>query len=170
LSLGAPAAEASRYDSFRKGLAILGYVEGENLVIEARWLDGAKYDHLTDLANELVALKVDVIVTYATPGVLAAKRATTAIPIVVAVVADALASGLVASLARPGGNVTGTTYFVPELAAKRLELLRDANPGLAKMGVLFNPANASKEPILAAMKATARALKLELVEFPARPT
>jgi len=168
LSLGSPAAEATRFDAFRAGLARLDYVEGKNLIIEARWLDGSNYDRLAELAAQLVGLKVDVIVTYATPGVLAAKRATTTIPIVMAVVADALASGLVASLARPGGNVTGMTYFVPELAAKRLELLKEAVPSLLHAGVLFNSANPSHEPVLSAMRLTAKALKLELAEFAVR--
>ena len=168
LSLGSPAAEATRFNAFRAGLAALGYVEGKNLVIETRWLEGGKYDRLAELAAQLVDLKVDVIVTYTTPGVLAAKRATTTIPIVMAVVADALASGLVSSLARPGGNVTGMTYFVPELAAKRLELLKDAVPSLLQAGVLFNSANPSHEPVLSAMRLTAQALKLELAEFAVR--
>jgi putative ABC transport system substrate-binding protein len=168
LSLGSPAAEATRFNAFRAGLAALGYVEGKNLVIETRWLEGGKYDQLVELAAQLVDLKVDVIVTYTTPGVLAAKRATTTIPIVMAVVADALASGLVSDLARPGGNVTGMTYFVPELAAKRLELLKDAVPSLLQAGVLFNSANPSHEPVLSAMRLTAQALKLELAEFAVR--
>jgi len=120
------------------------------------------------VARQLADLKADVIVTYATPGVLAAKSATTTIPIVMTVVADALASRLVSSLARPGGNVTGMTYFVPELAAKRLELLKEANAGLTRVGVLFNPDNPSKEPVLSAMKQTADALKIKLAEFPVR--
>jgi putative ABC transport system substrate-binding protein len=168
LSLGSAAAEATRFDAFRAGLAALGYIEGKNLAIETRWLDGRPYDQLAALARQLADLKVDVIVTYATPGVLAAKSATTTIPIVMTVVADALASGLVSSLARPDGNVTGMTYFVPELAAKRLELLKEANAGLTRVGVLFNPDNPSKEPVLSAMKQTADALKLELAEFPVR--
>ena len=168
LSLGSPAAEATRFNAFRAGLAALGYAEGKNLVIETRWLEGGKYDQLAELAAQLVDLKVDVIVTYTTPGVLAAKRATTTIPIVMAVVADALASGLVSSLARPGGNVTGMTYFVPELAAKRLELLKDSVPSLLQAGVLFNSANPSHEPVLSAMRLTAQALKLELAKFAVR--
>jgi putative ABC transport system substrate-binding protein len=168
LSLGSPAAEATRFDAFRAGLAALGYVEGKNLVIETRWLDGGKYDQLAVLAAQLVDLKVDVIVTYATPGVSAAKGATTTIPIVFATVGDAVAVGLVSSLARPGGNVTGTSYFTPELATKRLELLKEAIPGLVQAGVLFNPANASAEPVLSAMRLRAQALKVELLELAVR--
>jgi putative ABC transport system substrate-binding protein len=168
LSLGSLAAEATRFNAFRAGLAALGYVEGKNLVIETRWLEGGKYDQLPELAAQLVDLKVDIIVTYATPGVLAAKRATTTIPIVFATVGDAVAVGVVSSFARPGSNVTGNSYFIPELAAKRLELLKVAIPGLLQAGVLFNPANRSTEPVLAAMRPTAQSLKVELVEFPAR--
>lgn len=168
LSLGSPAAEATRFDAFRAGLAALGHVEGRNIVIETRWLDGRSYDQLGGLAAELVELKADVIVTYATPGVSAARRVTDTIPIVFATVGDAVAVGLVASLARPGGNVTGTSYFIPELAAKRLELLKEAMPGLERAAVLLNAANRSIEPIVAALRLTARSLTLELEEVRVR--
>jgi putative tryptophan/tyrosine transport system substrate-binding protein len=158
LSLGSAAAEATRFDAFRSGLAALGYVDGKNLVIETRWLDGAPYDRLGELAQQLVALKVEVIVTYATPGVTAAKKATSTIPIVFATVGDAVAVGLVASLARPGGNVTGTSYFLPQLAAKRLELLKEAIPALAQSGV----------QVLAAVRETAQSLGVDVSDFPVR--
>jgi ABC-type uncharacterized transport system substrate-binding protein len=165
LSLGSPAAEAPRFEAFRAALAEQGYLEGKNLAIETRWLDGRNYNLLPQLAAGLVDLKVEVIVTYATPGVTAAQRATGTIPIVFTSLGDAVASGIVASLARPGGNVTGTSYFLPELAAKRLELIKEAMPALARAGVLFNPANRSKEPVLAAMESAARSLKLEFAGF-----
>ena len=168
LSLGDPAAEATRFDAFRAALAAQGYAEGKNIVIETRWLQGRNYDQLAALAIQLVDQKADVIVTYSTPGVTAAKRATTTIPIVFASLGDAVAVGLVSSLARPGGNVTGTSYFIPELVAKRLELLKEAMPTLTKAGVLFNPANAATEPVLSAMRSTARSLGIELAEFGAR--
>ena len=168
LSLGSPTAEATRFDAFRAGLSALGYVEGKNLVIDTRWLDGRRYELLGPLAAELVNLKIDVLVTYTTPGVQAAKKATATIPIVFATVGDAVAVGVVASLARPGGNVTGTSYFLPQLAAKRLELLKEAMPDLAHAGVVFNPANSSTALVLAALKSAAQSLKLELAEFPAR--
>ena len=168
LSLGSPAGEATRFDAFRAALAGLGYVEGKSLVIETRWLDGGDYYRLSELAGQLAGLNVDAIVTYSTPGVRAAKSATTTIPIVFATVGDAVAVGLVSSLARPGGNATGTTYFTPELAAKRLELLKEAIPGLAQSGVLYNPANPAAHPILSSLASTARSLKLELSEFPVR--
>ena len=168
LGVSSAASQDTRFDAFRAGLATLGYAEGKNIVIEKRWLENRSYDQLEDLAGQLVDLKVDVIVTHATPGVLAAKRATTTIPIVIAAVGDAVETGLVSSLARPGGNVTGTTFFNPELSAKRTELLKEAIPGLVKAGILYNPANPSNGPVLAAVNSTAQALKLELAEFPVR--
>ncbi len=164
LSLGSPTAEATRFDAFRAQLAALGYVEGRNLTIETRWLDGARYDGLQAAARELAAMPVDVIVTYATPGVTAAKQATTTIPIVFATVGDAVAGGLVASLGRPGGNVTGTSYFINELVAKRLALLKEAMPGLTRAGILFNSGNKSAENILAALRQAAPPLGLSLVD------
>src|SRR5205814_1891688 len=103
------------------------------------------------LFAELVRLNVDVIVTHGTPGALAAKQVTNTIPIVVAVIADPEASGVVASLAKPGGNVTGSTYFTPELSAKRLELLEETMPGLIDVGVLLNPVNPANAPIVPAV-------------------
>jgi putative tryptophan/tyrosine transport system substrate-binding protein len=167
LGASSAVAQANRLNAFRAGLAALGYVEGKNIVIETRWLEG-QYDQLAELAAQLVNLKVDVIVTHATPGVLAAMRATTTIPIVIAAVGDAVASGFASSLARPGGNITGMTFFQPELAAKRLELLEEAIPGLAQAGVLFNPANPMYEPVVPAMKRTAQSLKMELSQFVVR--
>src|ERR1700736_6146606 len=117
--LGLPSADSlpKRTEAFRAGLRDLGYQEGRDVVIEYRWADG-KYDRLPALFAELISLHVDVIVTHGVPGVLAAKQATSTIPIVIAVVGDALGTGLVSSLARPGGNVTGLTFFQPELAVK----------------------------------------------------
>jgi len=103
-------------EAFRQGLRDLGYAEGQNIVLESRFADG-KWDRLPDLAAELIRVKVDVIVTYTTPAAQAAKQATGAIPIVVAAVIDPVATGLVASLARPGGNITGLSQMVPELEA-----------------------------------------------------
>jgi putative tryptophan/tyrosine transport system substrate-binding protein len=167
--LGLPTADSlpKRPEAFRAGLRELGYREGRDFVIEYRWADG-NYDQLPVLLNDLIRLKVDVIVTHGTPGVLAAKRATTTIPIVCAVVGDALASGVVSSLARPGGNVTGLTFFNPELAAKRLELLKEVLPDLTDVGILLNSANPINDPILPQMSSIARPLKLELHQFDAR--
>jgi len=124
-------------DVFR-GLRDLGWIEGQNIAVEYRWAAGGE-DQLPALAAELVRLKVDIIVTWSTPAALAAKQATTTIPIVATFVADPVGSGLVASLARPGGNVTGLTTLAPELLAKRLELLREMVPGVNRMAVLWDP-------------------------------
>ena len=104
------AGAARSLDAFRAGLRELGYLEGKNIVIEFRWADD-KYERLADLAAELVRLNVELIVTYGTPGALAAKQATTAIPIVIAAQGDSVATGVVSSLARPGGNITGSNFF-----------------------------------------------------------
>jgi ABC-type uncharacterized transport system substrate-binding protein len=165
--VGLPAAEPKRPEAFRAGLRDLGYEEGRNIVIEFRWADG-HYERLPALFSELIRLKVDVIVTFGTPGSLAAKQATTTIPIVFATAADAVASGLVASLAQPGGNVTGTTHFVPELSAKQLEMLKEAIPGLNDVAILLNPANPMIEPVVPAMRLTAQSLKVELHQFGVR--
>jgi len=125
-------------DAFRQGLRDLGYVEGRNLVIEYRSAEG-KSDRLAVLAAELVALNIDVIVAPGTPQALAAKQATRTLPIVFATAADPVGSGLVTSLARPGGNVTGLSILAPALVGKRLELLTNALPGVSRVAVLWQP-------------------------------
>jgi len=125
-------------EAFRQGLRDLGYVEGRNLVIEDRDAEG-KLERLPALAAELVALKVDVIVAPGTPGALAAKQATRTLPIVFASVGDPVGSGLVTSLARPGGNATGLSVVTPELVGKCLELLKEAVPGVSRVAVLWQP-------------------------------
>jgi putative ABC transport system substrate-binding protein len=167
LGAGSVSGSAKRVDALRASLRNLGYMEGTNIVIEFRWAEG-KYDRLPDLAIELVRLKIDVLVTYSTPGTQAAKRATTTIPIVMVTSGDAVAAGLVASLARPGGNVTGSTFFNPDLMAKRLELLKEAMPRITRVAVLLNPDNDSMKPILQAMEIAARLLKLDLQQFEVR--
>ena len=158
---------APRVQALREGLRELGYVEGKNLNIEFRWAEG-NYDRLRELATELVGLKVEVIVTHGVPGTLALKRATKTIPIVMAYVGDAVATGLVASLARPGGNVTGATFFNPELSAKRLELLKEAVPRIARVAVLLNSDNPVNPAVLQAMELAAGSLKVELLQFAVR--
>jgi putative tryptophan/tyrosine transport system substrate-binding protein len=167
--VGMPSADSlpQRTEAFRAGLRELGYQEGRNIVIEYRWADG-QYERLPALFAEMVRLNVDVIVTHGTPAALAAKQVTDRIPIVMAVVGDAEASGLVASLARPGGNVTGLTFFNPELSAKRLELLKETIPGLTDVGVLLNSENPINEPVIPVMARTAEALKLKLHQFGVR--
>ena len=169
LGVSTPAAWAPRVDAFRAGLRDLGYVEGKNIAIEFRFAEG-QYDRLPALAAELVRLKVDVIVTHSAPGALAAKQATAAIPIPVVMtnISDAVGSGIVASLARPGGNITGDTFFVPELAAKRLELLKDAFPRLRRVAVLTNPDNAATGHALKAMDIAAKELNVVLLQFNVR--
>ena len=135
---GPAAHSAATLDPFYRGLDELGYVVGQNLAIERR--DGDwKADRFPALADELVALKVDIIVAWSTPTARAAKQATSSIPIIAAVMADPVGDELVASLARPGGNVTGTTFLGPELVAKRLQLLRDVVPGLIRVAALWHP-------------------------------
>jgi putative ABC transport system substrate-binding protein len=167
--LGLPAADSlpKRTEAFRAGLRDLGYQEGRDVVIEYRWAD-SDYGRLPALLAELINLRVDVIVTHGTPGVMAAEQATSTTPIIIATVGDAVASGLVASLARPGGNVTGLTFFQPELNAKRLELLKETVPDLTDVGVLLNPANRMNEPVLPQVSQVARSLKLELHQFDVR--
>jgi putative tryptophan/tyrosine transport system substrate-binding protein len=157
----------SRLERFRAGLRDLGYVEGENVLIDFRWAEG-NYARLAEFAGELVRLKVDLLVTYGTPGTLAAKQATTTVPIVMIVSGDAIATGIVVSLARPGGNVTGSTFFAPELSAKGLELLKEACPSASRVAILLNPDNPVMGPVLQAMVLTADRLTLELHPFEAR--
>jgi ABC-type uncharacterized transport system substrate-binding protein len=167
LGAATASAHAGYVEAFRLGLRDHGYVEGRNLVIEYRWAEG-KYDRLPDLAADLVRLKVDLIVTHGTPGSLAAKHATTTIPIVMTLSGDAVATGLVASIARPGGNITGSTFFFPDLNAKRLELLTEALPGARRMAALVNPDNPAHAVALKAMELMAKALKVDLQVAEAR--
>jgi putative ABC transport system substrate-binding protein len=134
------ALEANLVGPFREGLRELGYVEGRNILIEYRWADG-KYERFPTLIAELAALKVDVIVTAGTPAALAVKKTTPSIPLVMVAVGDPIGVGLVASLARPSGNVTGLSSIAPELEGKRLELLREVMPKLSHVAVLWNPDN-----------------------------
>jgi putative tryptophan/tyrosine transport system substrate-binding protein len=158
---------ASRMESFQQGLHSLGYIEGKNIAIEYRYAEG-KADHLPALAAELVGLNVDVIVTSATPSVLAAKKATSTIPIVFVSVTDPVASGVVASLARPGGNSTGLTILAPELSGKRLELLKEAVPNLTRVAFLWNSANPAQAPQWREARAAAQALGLRLQSLEVR--
>lgn len=164
-----PEAWAPRLDAFRAGLRDLGYVEGKNIVVEYRFAQG-QYDRLPELAAELVRLKVDVIVTHSAPGALAAKRATATnpIPVVMTNVGDAVGWGIVPSLARPGGNVTGDTFFVTELVAKRLELLKEAVPRVSRVAILANPDNPAMGQSFQSMEAAAKELNVELLKFAAK--
>jgi len=169
LGVATPAAWGPRLDAFRAGLRDLGYVEGRNIAIEYRFAEG-QFERLPGLANELVSLKVDVLVTHSAIGALAAKQATAThpIPVVMTNVGDAVGSGIVASLARPGGNITGDTFFAPELAAKRLEVLKEAIPRARRIAALANPDSPGTAPQLQAMEITAKALDLALVRIDVR--
>jgi putative ABC transport system substrate-binding protein len=148
-------------DAFVQKLRELGHVQGATIAIEYRWAEGQD-GRLPDLAAELVRIKPDVIVTTGTPGTLAAKRATTTIPIVFASSGNPLNTGLVASLARPGGNVTGFTISGPELEGKRLQILKDAVPALSRVAVLWNSANPGNSDFYQLVRAAAAALRLTL--------
>jgi putative ABC transport system substrate-binding protein len=162
--LGAASAtsQASRLDAFRQGLRDLGYVEGKSIIIEYRDAEG-KFERLPKLAAELVGLKVDIIVTQGSPAAEAAKKTTSTIPIVMATGGDAVGSGLVASLARPGGNITGLSTLATDLAAKRLELLKEVVPKASLVAILLNPANATNPLQLKEIKAVAPALGVILL-------
>jgi putative tryptophan/tyrosine transport system substrate-binding protein len=144
---GSPTGYAPHVAALRLGLQDHGYVEGRNVTLEFRWAEG-KYERLPGLASELIRLNVDVIVTQGTPAALAAKQATTAIPVVMTIVGTPVESGVVASLARPGGNITGSSFFMPELNAKRLEIMKTALPHLPRAAVLTNPDNRAMVAVL----------------------
>jgi putative ABC transport system substrate-binding protein len=162
-----PVGYTAQMEALRLGLRDHGYVEGENVTIEYRWAEG-KYERLASLAAELVSLKVDVIITQGTPAALAAKRATTTIPIVMTIVGNPVETGIVASLARPGGNITGSSFFVAELNAKRLELVKTLSPGLARVGVLINPDNPAVVEVLRALEEAARVMNVTLQQVKVR--
>lgn len=161
LGAGSASAYASRVDAMRDGLRQLGYVEGQNITIEYRWAD-QKYERLPSLAAEVVRLGVDLIITHGEPGSRAAKEATTTIPIVIASAGDAVGSGLVASLARPGGNVTGSSFFQPEMVGKRLQLLKQTIPAVVRVTFLTNPSNVTHRRVIDGVRPSAHALGLQL--------
>jgi ABC-type uncharacterized transport system substrate-binding protein len=161
LEIRSPETIAERLRAFRQGLKETGYVEGENVAIDYRWAEG-RFDRLPALAAELVRRQVVVIVAANTPSALAAKAVTTTIPIVFNVAEDPVKLGLVASLARPGGNLTGANTFIGELAAKRLELLRQLLPGVTRVTALVNPTGPLAEPALRDIEPAARAMGMQI--------
>jgi putative ABC transport system substrate-binding protein len=162
LSSGSSTVTPHVIEAFRQGLRELGWVEGQNITIDYRFAE-YRYDRLPDLAADLVALKVDLIVAPATPAATAAKKATGTIPIVMIGVGDPVGTGFVTSLARPGGNVTGSSYGVGlEINSKQLELLKEAMPGLINVAVLSNPSLPFHALDLKELEIAARALKVRL--------
>jgi putative ABC transport system substrate-binding protein len=155
------------WEGFFQGMRELGYVEGQNILVEGRWY-GERTDRLPALAAELVRLKVDVIVAGAAPAPEAAQRATSMIPIVMANHNDPVGSGLVVSLARPGRNVTGLSTIAPELVGKRLQLLKEAVPGISRVAVLWNPTVTTQALELREAKVAAESLKVQLQLLEAR--
>jgi putative tryptophan/tyrosine transport system substrate-binding protein len=167
LFVGSSSFYATWIDVFRQGLKELGYIEGKNITIDYRYGEG-KADRLPSLAAELVGLKVDVIVSSSTPSVLAVKKATSTIPIVFVSISDPVASGLVASLARPGGNITGLSIVAVELSGKRLELLKEAVPSVTRVAFLWDSANPAQAPQWKEAQAAAQALRLQLQSLEVR--
>jgi putative ABC transport system substrate-binding protein len=167
LGTGTAAAQSQWTAAFVQRMRELGWVDGRNLAIEYRWAEGLT-ERLAELANDLVRLKVDVIVTHNTPGPLAAKQATSTIPIVFATSGDPVGTGIVASLARPGGNVTGLSSESPDAAGKRLELLREIVSGLRRVAMLTDVANPFTKREIGEVQQGARTLGLELVTIEIR--
>lgn len=161
LSGVSPSAETARRHAFSRGLRELGYVEGETIIIEHRYSEG-KYDRLAGLANELVRLKPDLIVTGGSPATRAAKEVTRTIPIVMTNDPDPVANGFVASLALPAGNITGLSTLAPELSGKRLGILREVIPTLTRIAVLATSTSPAYSPVKNEIDLAARTLKLQL--------
>ena len=162
-----PTALGPHIGTFSQGLRDLGWTEGQNFVVEWRGGEG-KYEQLARLAAELVRLPVDVIVAPDTASALAAKEATKTIPIVMVWVGDPVGSGLVTSLARPGGNITGMTTILPELGGKQLELLKEAVPGISRVAVLWEPGNPDNQPLYEQLQVAAGRLGLTLQSLKVR--
>ena len=158
------ALEASLIGPFREGLRAFGYVEGKNIVTEWRWAEG-KYQRFPMLIQELMALKCDVLVTAGTPASLAVKEATTTIPLVMIAVGDPVGTGLIASLAKPGGNITGLTSIASDLEGKRLELLREVVPKTSHIAVIWNPISAFQVISEKEMQDAARALHIKVLSL-----
>ena len=167
LGSGTPAAHGHWVAAFVQRLRELGWIEGRNLTIDYRWAEGSS-DRAAELAADFVRLKVDVIVTYANPMVVATKQATSVIPIVFAAAADPLGTGLVAGLARPGGNVTGLSAQNTDLAGKHLELLRDLIPGLRRLAIMANVGNSASVLEMREVQAAAHTIGLEVATLEIR--
>jgi putative tryptophan/tyrosine transport system substrate-binding protein len=164
---GDPSSSDPLVDAFRQGLRDLGYIEGKNILVEYRYAEG-KLDRIPSLVAELVQLKVDVLVSPALPAIRAAKQATKTIPIVMLTNVDPVATGIVDSLARPGGNITGLARFMTELSGKRLELLKEMVPGISRVGVLWEAVDPAAATGFKEYEAAARALKIQLLSLEVR--
>ena len=166
---GSPASQRTWADAFVQGLRQLGWIEGRTIAIEYRWAEG-RAERYAEIAAEFVGRKFDIIVSGGTEGALAAKQVTSVIPIVFAVAGDPIGTGLVASLARPGGNVTGLSNLAVDLAGKRIELLREVFPNLKRLGILANANYSGAALERDEIKTAAGALGLDLVPFEMRRT
>jgi putative ABC transport system substrate-binding protein len=164
---GSPAAQSQWTSAFLDRLRELGWTEGRNIAIEYRWAEG-RSERFAEIADEFVRLKVDVIVTHNTPGPLAAKKATSVIPIVFATAGDPVGTGMVASLARPGGNVTGLSSQTPDTAERRLELLHEVVPGLRRLAILSDVDNPFTVLDISGIQKGARTLAIEVAVFEIR--
>jgi putative ABC transport system substrate-binding protein len=167
LSRSTPSHPDIYYDAFMQGMRELGYVEGRNLVIEWRFADG-RFERLSGLAAELVRMNVDVIVTHSTPAIQALRRATSTVPIVFAVVFDPVGSGFAASLARPGGNITGLSVIDVDPSPKRLELLKTMLPALSRVAVLVNPGSSVHPAIVKSVQAAGQHAGMKVLPVDAR--
>jgi len=164
---GSHATTGHRAQAFVQGLRELGYVDGRNIVIEYRWAEG-KLERLPDFIADVVHAKVDVIVSSATPAIRIAKEQTATIPIVMAGVTDPVGNGFAASLARPGGNITGLTHVAPDLTGKRLDLLKEVFPDFLRVAVLWNPNQPGQSAAFKDMQIAAQALKLTVISLEVR--
>jgi putative tryptophan/tyrosine transport system substrate-binding protein len=162
LGANTPSSESQRVAAFVRRLRELGWIDGRTIAIEYRWAEG-RPERAAEIAAEFVRLKVDAFVTYATVPVMAAKQATSSIPIIFAVAGDPVGTGIVASLARPGGNITGVSLQKTDLAGKRLELLREVVPGLHRLAILANVGNSAVVPEVREVQAGAGTLGLNVV-------
>jgi len=167
MSPASSAGLASRVEAFRTGLREFGYADGRNVTIEYRWADG-KGERLSEFALEFVHLKVAMIVSHGVEATLAARKASSTVPIVCFACGDVISTGLVASLSRPGGNITGLTIIAPEVSGKRLELLKQIVPGLTRVAAVWNSSNPVSGPEVRETEVAARALGLQLESWPVK--
>jgi putative tryptophan/tyrosine transport system substrate-binding protein len=161
LGAGTHAAWKPGIEALQLGLQDHGYVDGRNITVEYRWAEN-RFDHLPELAAELVRLNPDVIITHGTPCTLALKRATSTIPIVMSIIGNPVENGVVSSLAKPGGNITGSSFFSDEVTAKRLEILKTGYPPLVRAGFLTNPQNVAGRNTARAMESMAQKLNVRV--------